>query len=62
MPQSFTNLLYHLIFSTKDRCPLIKLDYQPRLYDYIGRIIRATGGIALGISGTEDHAAEFAVS
>ena len=25
MSQSFTNLLYHLIFSTKERRPLIKL-------------------------------------
>jgi hypothetical protein len=32
MSQSFTNLLYHIIFSTKDRRPLITLDYQPRLY------------------------------
>jgi len=28
---------------------------QPRLYDYIGGIIRGTGGISLGIEGTEDH-------
>jgi REP element-mobilizing transposase RayT len=55
MSQSFTNLLYHIIFSTKDRRPLIKLDYQPRLYDYIGGIIRGTGGISLGINGVEDH-------
>jgi REP element-mobilizing transposase RayT len=55
MPQSFTNLLYHLIFSTKDRLPLIKAEYQPRLYDYIGGVIRGTGGISLGINGMEDH-------
>src|SRR5437667_12307529 len=55
MSQSFTNLLYHIIFSTKDRRPLITLDYQPRLYDYIGGIIRGTGGISLGINGVEDH-------
>lgn len=55
MSQSFTNLLYHLIFSTKDRRPLITLDYQPRLYDYIGGIIRNEGGISLGIDGIEDH-------
>ena len=46
---------YHLIFSTKGRRPLIKVDYQPRLYDYIGGIIHGTGGISLGINGTEDH-------
>ena len=55
MSQSFTNLLYHLIFSTKDRRPLIKIEYQPRLYDYIGGIIRGCGGISLGINGTDDH-------
>ena len=55
MSQSFTNLLYHVIFSTKDRRPLIKLEYQPRLYEYISGIIRGTGGISLGINGTDDH-------
>ena len=55
MSQSFTNLLYHLIFSTKERRPLITIDYQLRLYDYIGGILRDTGGISLGINGTEDH-------
>ena len=55
MSQSFTNLLYHLIFSTTERRPLIKIEYQPRLYDYIGGIVRGTGGISLGVNGTEDH-------
>jgi putative transposase len=55
MSQSFTNLLYHLIFSTKDRRRLITLDYQPRLYDYIGGTIRNLDGISLGIDGMEDH-------
>ena len=55
MSQSFTNLLYHLIFSTKARRPLITADCQLRLYDYIGGIIRGTGGISLGINGIEDH-------
>ena len=43
MPDSYTNLLYHIVFSNKDRRPLITLDYQPRLYDYIGVTIRASG-------------------
>ena len=55
MSQSFTNLLYHLIFSTKDRRPLISAEYQPRLYDYIGGVIRGLGGISLGIDGVDDH-------
>ncbi len=55
MPSSYTNLLYHLIFSTKDRQPLIKGEHQQRLYEYIGGIIRGQGGISLAINGTEDH-------
>ena len=55
MSQSFTNLLYHIIFSTKDRRPIITVEYQPRLYEYIGGIIRGVGGISLGINGVDDH-------
>jgi putative transposase len=55
MSQSFTNLLYHIIFSTKDRRPIITIDHQPRLYEYIGGIVRGVGGISLGIDGMEDH-------
>ena len=55
MSQSYTNLLYHIIFSTKDRQPLITDLYEPRLYDYIGGIIREVGGTSLGINGIEDH-------
>jgi putative transposase len=55
MSQSFTNLLYHIIFSTKDRRPIITIDHQPRLYEYIGGIVRGVDGISLGINGMEDH-------
>ena len=55
MSDSYTNLLYHIIFSTKDREPLITLDYESRLYHYIGGINRGVGGISLELNGTEDH-------
>lgn len=55
MSDSYTNLLYHIVFSTKDRQPIITDEYQPRLYDYLGGTIRNLGGISLGINGTEDH-------
>jgi putative transposase len=55
MPQSYVNLLYHIVFSTKERAPLITELYQPRLYEYIGGTIRGLGGIALEINGVEDH-------
>ena len=55
MPQSYVNLLYHVVFSTKERTPLITEPYQPRLYEYIGGTIRGLGGVALEINGVEDH-------
>ena len=55
MPQSYTNLIYHIVFSTKNRQSLITGDVKSRLYDYIGGTIRKQGGIALGINGMNDH-------
>ncbi len=55
MPQSYTNLIYHIVFSTKNRQPLITDDVKSRLYDYIGGTIRKLGGIALAINGMDDH-------
>ena len=55
MSDSYTNLLYHIVFSTKERRPLITPEYELRLYDYIGRTLRRAGGISLELNGTEDH-------
>ena len=55
MSDSYTNLLYHIVFSTKDRRPLITPNNEVRLYDYVGGLIRSFGGISLELNGTEDH-------
>ncbi len=55
MPQSYTNLIYHLVYSTKERQTLITNALQPRLYEYIGGMIRKRGGICLEIGGMSDH-------
>ena len=55
MPKSYTNLLYHLVFSTRDRKPIITAERRPRLYEYVGGIIRECGGISLAIGGMEEH-------
>ena len=52
---SYTNLLYHIVFSTKERRPLITADYEVRLYDYIGGTVRDLGGVSLALNGAEDH-------
>lgn len=55
MAGTFTNLLYHVVFSTKKREPMIFDIFQQRLYEYIGGIIRGKNGRMLSIGGIEDH-------
>ena len=55
MSKSYTNLIYHIVFSTKDRQPLITTHHKERLYEYIGGTIRGLGGILLAINGMPDH-------
>lgn len=55
MPQSYTCLNYHLVFSTKSRVTQIEPDWQARLYKYIGGVLRAHGGCLLSAGGMPDH-------
>lgn len=51
----FTKLAYHVVFSTKYRCPLIYKALQKRLYEYIGGIIRSQNGHLVEIGRIEEH-------
>src|ERR1044071_7829369 len=55
MPSTHTSLHYHLIFSTKDRRPLITDDWREDLYGYLGGIVKNQNGIMLTVGGIEDH-------
>lgn len=55
MGHTYTNLLVHVIFSTKDRAPMLDAELKPRLFSYLGGIIRELGGTALLINGPDDH-------
>lgn len=55
MANTYTNLLYHIIFSTKNRLPLIQLPWQQKLYQYVGGIIRGERCVLLEIGGMPDH-------
>jgi len=55
MATTFSNLLYHIVYSTKDRTPSIVGDLREPLYEYIGGIIRGERGILLEIGGVSDH-------
>ena len=52
---SYTNLLYHIVYATRERAPLITNTLRPRLHEYLGGTVRGIGGIALEINGTNDH-------
>lgn len=55
MAHTFTNLLTHVVFSTKAREPLIDRELKDRLFPYIGGIVRELGGKVLAIGGASDH-------
>jgi REP element-mobilizing transposase RayT len=52
---SFTSALFHCVFSTKDRRPIIDDVLQERLFPYMGGIAREIRARALTIGGVGDH-------
>jgi putative transposase len=52
---TFSNILLHVIFSTKNRVPAIKPDLQDRLWAFIGGIVRDERGVLLCAGGMPDH-------
>ena len=55
MPATFSKILLHLIFSTKNRALTIKPDLHDRLYAFFGGIVRDERGTSLCTGGTPDH-------
>jgi len=55
MAHTYASLLYHCIFSTKDRVPVIVPKLAPELFAYMGGIVRSLDGIPMLINGVVDH-------
>jgi REP element-mobilizing transposase RayT len=55
MPQSHASILIHLIFSTKNREPLITPEVEPELFPYMATVFREMDSPSLTINGTADH-------
>lgn len=55
MPQSLAKVLVHLVFSTKNREPIIPLDTMPELHAYLVSILTHLNCPALQVGGTADH-------
>ena len=55
MSGTYSQLLLHVVFSTKERTPWITAEVADRLYPYVGGIVRAEKGVVYDIGGVEDH-------
>jgi REP element-mobilizing transposase RayT len=59
MAHSFSNLLYHAIFSTKHRQAILAKPVREKLFPYMAGIIQNHDGHPIEINGVEDHAHLF---
>jgi REP element-mobilizing transposase RayT len=55
MAHTYTHLVTHVIFATKDRAALISPEMKEDLYAYMGGIVREVGGKAIIVNGMPDH-------
>jgi REP element-mobilizing transposase RayT len=57
MGHTYTNLVTHFIFSTKDRVEHLQdREIRERAFAYLGGIVREMEGVALIVNGAADHA------
>ncbi len=55
MPQSLSRVLVHLVFSTKNREPLLTLDVRAELFPYLSVVLNNDGCPSLRVGGVADH-------
>ena len=55
MPSTHTSLHCHLVFSTKERVPMISKEWRGNLHAYLGGIVKGLDSVPLAVGGMEDH-------
>src|SRR5260221_2614650 len=55
MPQSLSRILIHLVFSTKNRVPLITADKRDRTFKYLGGTLNGIDCPVIIVGGMADH-------
>ncbi|MBK7003145.1 MAG: IS200/IS605 family transposase [Rhodoferax sp.] len=55
MPQSLSYLLTHIVFSTKNRAPVLDTTVRPTLYAYLATVTRNVDCECLRVGGVADH-------
>ena len=55
MGSTYSKVILHFVTSTKNREPHIAPEIEPRLFEYIGGIVRGERGILIAAGGDVDH-------
>jgi putative transposase len=55
MPQSLSLVAIHVIFSTRERCPVLTPEFRPRLHAYLATVARNADCEAYRVGGVADH-------
>jgi REP element-mobilizing transposase RayT len=55
MAHTYTNILIHALFSTKDRQPWLNAEVKSELFLYLGGTLNKLGGQSLLVNGPADH-------
>ena len=55
MPQSLSQVIIHIVFSTKDRHPSLDPAIRPRMHAYLATVCRDCGCEAYRVGGVADH-------
>ena len=55
MPQSLAKVYLHVVFSTKNRAPLLAHDWRPELFQVLGGATNNLGCQSLIVGGVTDH-------
>jgi REP element-mobilizing transposase RayT len=55
MPQSFALIIIHLVFSTKDRAPILAAPIRTALHPYLATVARNAGCECFRAGGMADH-------
>ena len=55
MSQSLAAVYVHFVFSTKDRAPILIPEIRPRMFEFIGGLLRHRDCVLLSANGVLDH-------
>ena len=55
MSHTYSSIFFHIVWSTKDRTPIIETNLEKRLHSYMGGVIKNEKCDPIIIGGTPDH-------